>query len=274
MKKTGKKISWQKWAAMAACLCIVAVGALTLPTLFDSNTPPTSPIQNELAYSFTMGNSETQYDEISFAQRKHFGLVDENATGLTEENTYQITPDDLGTIMGTVGDCADEKMIGATVYHYAAFPDDTAICIVEYNGKYQFYVDRNFTDFDDRNYLDNNMDIPVDEDAEIEGKQPEENPSNDFIEEQHDETAKVSTKEVDDTDITLEYVTELQNKVSNAMINDELPFVVSSAVYENPYRLHVTVTSNAESDLQKLKAFDKLGALEIEYTSENVNILE
>ena len=43
------------------------------------------------------------------------------------------------------------------------------------------------------------------------------------------------------------------------MSNGDLPFVSSSAVYENPYRLHVVVTSNAENDLSKLKAFDTIG---------------
>lgn len=66
--------------------------------------------------------------------------------------------------------------------------------------------------------------------------------------------------------ITLEAITELQARVSASMSNGELPFVSSSAVYENPYRLHIVVSSNAERDLSKLKAFDTIGgALEIEY---------
>ena len=64
----------------------------------------------------------------------------------------------------------------------------------------------------------------------------------------------------------MEYITELQAKISAAMSNGNLPFVSSSAVYENPYRLHVVVTSTAETDLSKLEAFDTIGgALEIEY---------
>lgn len=74
----------------------------------------------------------------------------------------------------------------------------------------------------------------------------------------------------ENTRASLEDVTELQTKVSNAMINHELPFVTSSAVYENPYRLHVTVTTNAEEELEKLTAMDeKGGILEIEYGAEN-----
>lgn len=68
------------------------------------------------------------------------------------------------------------------------------------------------------------------------------------------------------TDAGSEYVTELQDKVSDAMRNGELPFVVVSAVYENPYRLHVVVTSDAEEDLQKLWDLDSAGGvLEVEY---------
>lgn len=68
------------------------------------------------------------------------------------------------------------------------------------------------------------------------------------------------------TEAGLEYVTELQDKVSDAMRNHELPFVVVSAVYENPYRLHVVVTSDAEEDLQKLWDLDSAGGvLEVEY---------
>lgn len=77
------------------------------------------------------------------------------------------------------------------------------------------------------------------------------------------------------TDVSLEYVTQLQTKVSNAMMSHEVPFVMSSAVYENPYRLHVVVTSNAEEDLQKLWDLDTAGGvLEIEYSPAGINSLE
>ena len=74
------------------------------------------------------------------------------------------------------------------------------------------------------------------------------------------------------TDVSLEYVTELQTKVSSVMMNHEMPFVISSSVYENPYRLHIVVTSNAEEDLQRLRDLDTIGGvLEIEYVPENTN---
>ena len=89
-----------------------------------------------------------------------------------------------------------------------------------------------------------------------------------------DDGAGTILLETSNTDVSLEYVTELQTKVSSAMMNHEVPFVISSSVYENPYRLHVVVTSNAEEDLQKLRDLDTIGGvLEIEYTSANTNSL-
>ena len=57
------------------------------------------------------------------------------------------------------------------------------------------------------------------------------------------------------------------------MSNGDLPFVSYSAVYENPYRLHIIVSSNAKNDLDKLKAFDTIGgALEIEYDANPISV--
>lgn len=89
---------------------------------------------------------------------------------------------------------------------------------------------------------------------------------------QPNETTAAPTVEIQNANIRLKYITELQTKISNAMRNQELPFVSSSAVYENPYRLHVVVSSNSKDDLGKLKAFDTIGgALEIEYNETPVS---
>lgn len=93
-------------------------------------------------------------------------------------------------------------------------------------------------------------------------------------EEQNQDTIGDFLVDLERTDASLKYVTELQTKVSNAMVNGELPFVIYSAVYENPNRLHLKVTSDAESDIEMLKAFDTLGGvMEIEYTTQN-NMIE
>jgi hypothetical protein len=63
---------------------------------------------------------------------------------------------------------------------------------------------------------------------------------------------------------------DLQNRISTAMANGELPFVIESAIYENSDRLHVVVTTDDEDLINKLKAYDTTGELlEIEYRSSN-----
>ena len=90
--------------------------------------------------------------------------------------------------------------------------------------------------------------------------------------ENSDDGAGTAPLENINTDVSLEYVTELQAKVSSAMMNHEMPFVISSSVYENPYRLHIVVTSNAEEDLQRLRDLDTIGGvMEIEYIPGNTN---
>jgi len=254
-KKKAKKPVWIKWGAMAACLCLIVAGAFTLPHFIGNDIPSTPPVVEENAYGFTMEGSDVLYLPISFSQRKTFGLIDENVTGLTDENTYQITDDDLGDIMGIVGDSQDESIIGETVYHFIKFPSDDVICIVKVNGIYQFYVKEGVAGIEGTNNPDINIDAPVDENTyhEVEPNAPAENETGHESETGHEV-------------ITLEYITELQAKVSTAMSHGDLPFVSSSAVYENPYRLHVVVSLNAENDLSKLEAFDTIGgALEIEY---------
>ncbi len=71
-----------------------------------------------------------------------------------------------------------------------------------------------------------------------------------------------------DEGITLEYVSELQTAISDAMIKGELPFVTSSAIMEKPYRLHLIISSNADENIKKIESFDTQGgAIEVEYQS-------
>lgn len=210
-----------------------------------------------------MEESDVLYLPISFSQRKTFGIVDENAAGLTDENTYKITANDLGDVMGIVEDSQDESMIGETVYHFIKYPSDDSICIVEVRGVYEFYVKDGVEGIEGTNNPDIIIDAPVDENTyhEVGPNAPAEYGTG----HDHIETANVT--------ITLKYITELQAKISTAMSNGDLPFVSSSAVYENPYRLYITVYSNLENDLEKLKAFDTIGgALEIVYDANPISV--
>lgn len=109
----------------------------------ESSTHGSYDVKEDLAYTLVIDDAY-YYDVISFEERKAYGLVPEDATGLTEENTYEITPQDLGTVIGTVTDCAKAEWIGATLYHFASYPDDNTIGILEYEGTYTFYVKQVF----------------------------------------------------------------------------------------------------------------------------------
>lgn len=161
VKQKEKKSSWIKLGSMAACLCLIVVGAVTLSHFIGDHAPVTPPISQEIAYGFTMKGSDVLYLPISFSQRKTFGLIDENETGLTDENTYQITSDDLGDVMGIVGNSQDESIIGKTVYHFIKFPADDSICIVEVGGTYEFYVKDGVEGMEGTNNPDIIMDAPI-----------------------------------------------------------------------------------------------------------------
>lgn len=63
-------------------------------------------------------------------------------------------------------------------------------------------------------------------------------------------------------------LTDLQNRITQAMINKELPFVTSCGIYENPDRVKTVVNTEDEDLLAKLRAFDTTGELlEIVYSS-------
>lgn len=67
---------------------------------------------------------------------------------------------------------------------------------------------------------------------------------------------------------TLTYLTELQAKISDAMVNKELPFVTTSGVYETSNNIIVNVTTEDAAELAKLYALDTLGgAIEVQHGS-------
>lgn len=65
---------------------------------------------------------------------------------------------------------------------------------------------------------------------------------------------------------TLEYLTELQAKISNAMVNKELPFVISSTLCETTNNIVISVNTTNEAELAKLYDFDTIGgAIKVEF---------
>lgn len=64
-----------------------------------------------------------------------------------------------------------------------------------------------------------------------------------------------------------EYLTELQKKISEKMRNKELPFVISSSIREEKNWIEIEVTTNKESELEKIRQLDTIGgAFSIRYS--------
>ena len=131
--RKAKKPVWVKWGAMAACLCLVVVGALVVPSLIN-NTPvgdiDTPPIVADIAPMVCI-NGELYRDvstQISY-------------TELNEETAY------LGKIESEISNScgvsdgipkedfqANHSIVGSEVYQYG---NDIVIKI---NGKYWLYT--------------------------------------------------------------------------------------------------------------------------------------
>lgn len=67
---------------------------------------------------------------------------------------------------------------------------------------------------------------------------------------------------------TLAYLTELQAKITEAMVNKEIPFVVTSGVYETTNSIIIRVTTKDEAELAKVYALDTIGgAIKVEFST-------
>lgn len=150
IKPKTKKQVLIKWVALAASLCLfvsAGVFAINYFDLFDNNSETKNESEhivkvetNSAAGFYINEDKSVLYFPISFDERVRYGLVPEDAVGLTKENEYKITEADLGELMGTVTSCEDTSLIGCKVYHYSKFPDYDSICIVDTDDGYKFYT--------------------------------------------------------------------------------------------------------------------------------------
>lgn len=129
-KSKKKKFPFIKWAAAAAIFAVIIFGAEVKPLEYE--------VQSEIPAKIE-GFENVIYGTILFEERKEFGIIGEDEIGLTEENRYEITEDDIGEFMGTVVE-GEEDIIGSGVYHFAKYPDSDRICIIETPEGFKFYT--------------------------------------------------------------------------------------------------------------------------------------
>lgn len=144
IKPKAKKHVLIKWVALAACFCLfvtVGIFAVSYFDLFNNNTSDTHKVTVHSAAGFYINeDKKVLYFPISFDERVRYGLVPNDAIGLTKENTYKITNADIGEFMGTVTSCGDKELIGCKVYHFTKYPQYDTICIVDTDSGYKFYT--------------------------------------------------------------------------------------------------------------------------------------
>lgn len=156
------KVTWLKVGITVASLCLIVIGIIIVRNSFTKNIndnmkADTATINLSEAYGFTLeGKDNLIFSPISFSDRKKYNLVPENAIGLTPENTYVITEKDLGSVIGKVGNCENSTIIGKMVYHFSSYPDSD-ICILDNDGKYEFYTYGYYIDLSDAKNSDEIM---------------------------------------------------------------------------------------------------------------------
>lgn len=130
-----KKSMLIKIAVVVVFFAVIILGAKT-----KTEETPTIAYDTQVDYRVMIeGFEEAAYFNISFDERKEFGIIGENEIGLTAENTYEITEDDIGEFMGTVIE-GGENMAGSKVYHFTKYPDSDRICIIETPEGFKFYT--------------------------------------------------------------------------------------------------------------------------------------
>ena len=239
--KRKNNFAWVKWGAIAACfallvLCIPIVTHLT--PVEDDNMPTVEalPIENNNKIENLQNNKE----ESSSTQESEIAEVE--GTQETE------TPDEIVT-----GNIATED------------PETTVQDIpADSNGEYNEEVSssdltKDTSEFFGGSYTDANGKFVI--------VLTEDTPANRAAICRELGRSESNTSFVKGT-YTLAYLTELQTKITNAMVNKEIPFVVSSGVYEMTNNIVVGVTTNDETELAKLYALDTIGgAIKVEYST-------
>lgn len=140
-KKKVKKPGWIKWGAMAACLVLVCVAAISLfPNNNDSVTTPG--IADAAPMIYVNDNLYKQSTQTSFSELKddfvYLGIIESDITNFQGTN-------DAGNYLDGIPKenfQANHPIVGAKVYQYG---DNI---VVEIEGKYWLYENYHNTDLD------------------------------------------------------------------------------------------------------------------------------
>ena len=130
-KKKSRPV-WVKWGAMAACLCLVVVGALVVPSLIN-NTPvgdiDTPPMVADAAPMVCV--NDTLYKQST--KQASYAELKEEFVYLGEIESEVINDQSISDGIPNKDFQANHPIVGSKVYQYG---NDI---VVEINGKYWLY---------------------------------------------------------------------------------------------------------------------------------------
>ena len=231
-----KKSVWVKWGAIAACLCLVIGGLAML-----SSKRPVPPVRAD--------NPEQRGENLPMVE----------STEQSGDYAPMIMID--GTMYADTYEQYSGAISDAAVHHSTAYVDGRP----EHDGEQNY-------DRENVEYMVLNQDEVV---CRVDGiwrvfKRYGSTSNEDGIQSMVNDSADAPADETSYSEARAYSgdILDLQNRISAAMTNHELPFVTSSMILENPDRIHVTVTTTDEDAIALLKSFDATEKLlEIEYVT-------
>lgn len=239
--KRKNNFAWAKWGSIVACfaLLVLCISMVThLSPVEDDNMPPVEslPIENNNKVEDLQNNKE---ESVNIQESESTEIEGTQETETPDETV----PDNIATEVPetTVQDVpADSK----GEYNEAVNSSD---------------LTKNTSEFFGGSYTDENGKFVI--------VLTEDTPAN-----RTDICKELGRSENNTTFVkgtyTLAYLTELQEKISNAMVNKELPFVVSSSLCETTNNIVIGATTTNETELAKLYALDTIGgAIKVEFST-------
>lgn len=127
----------KKWIAVCAALAAVLVlFTWFLPGLFEVR-------EAGEAYPITLVGSDVAYGPVN-TDHEHLKLLDLMDPNATEWTASELTVEDLGRVIGTVGWSGEERLTGCTLYHYSRLPEDRNVFVLDDHGTYCLYERKGF----------------------------------------------------------------------------------------------------------------------------------
>ena len=245
--KRSKK-NYFMWVAAAACLCIfVSVFVIS---------------------NFMKGNDDSKPDEI-MGKQGDYASIENGISGTEEKANTDYAP--MIMVNGILYKDSYEEFKGEEdEYRREKFTSYSDADVPSQDGEQNF--DRTLTS---EYFIIDKETIAVNMDGVWRLFKASDKKTSDITKEQSDSAYGVEVQDAPVDESTYseartysEEILDLQNRISAAMSNHELPFVTGSMILENPDRICVTVNTQDEGLIDQLKSYNTSGVeLEIEYVS-------